>query len=196
MDRVIIIILIALTTLSCISISRASADPVSGMSSLTKQGYAQISRGSYHLAISTLRSAIRSNPNDLAARRYLCKALMQIGLASQAVAHMQVVVKNCPEGAAEWACLADAQRLCGENEAARLSYEKALSREKSNPDALLGLSKVMVSLGEIDQARNLCLSGMATCLNQEEKALFKQQLFEINRRAADVKQIVSAASAG
>lgn len=195
MQKVIIVFLIACLEFSYFAVA-VRAEPVAALSPLTRQGCLQISRGSYHSAILTLRSAVRANPNDMAARRYLCKALMQIGFASQAVAHMQLVVRHCPGGAAEWACLAEAQRLCGENEAARFSYEKALFLDKSNKEALLGLSKVMVSQGEIDQAKRLCLSGLAVCSGQEDKALFKQQLFEINKRAADVRQIVSAASAG
>ena len=143
---------IALSLLLATALSH-SVNAQSVGSPLLQKGCEQLSRGNYSLAISTLTQAVRSNPSDLNARRYLCAALLRNGMAKAASQQMEVLVKFAPGNASDLGLLADCYMQCGETQLALERYKQAYTADSSNWNVKHGLAKALVATGDKKAAR-------------------------------------------
>ena len=123
-------------------------------------GYQMLALGDYPKAIRVLLAALRSNPNDVAARRYLAHALVRSGSNSMAVEQFGVVEQLQPLEATDQAALGDAQRSLGNLKAAVAAYTKAVESDPQLEVGWAGLARTYAAAGQHQQAVALLKHGM------------------------------------
>src|SRR4051812_6886790 len=98
---------------------------------LVQQGYAQMRAGNPGNAMQTLTQAVRLNPTNVEARRYLGVAMIQCGLNANAVEQLDYVVRSANPLAIDYGYLGQAQSLCGKLDMALGSYQQAVKLDPS-----------------------------------------------------------------
>lgn len=160
--RVLVLILIT-TVLS--SVLPAGAEP----SASVLQGYDLLAKHSYSQAISVLTGAVRANPRDAMARRYLGIALHHAGNSTSGAQQMEIAIRLEPGNANDLAALAEMYLLSGEHIKAISSYRSCLTMAPANEQARCGLAKAYYGAGDAANARSTCIDGLRCCRNSNTR---------------------------
>jgi len=121
-----------------------------------------LSRGVASKACWALEQAIDSDPNNAEAWHLLSMAANSSGTLPVPLHFAQKLIQLQPQEAQPHATLATAHRLNGDLDAALTSYERALTKNPSFPEALAGKAEILESLGRTDEAETLLLQGPKT----------------------------------
>lgn len=127
---------------------------------LVRQGYDLLSKGSYSQAVTTLTNAVRTDPQNILARKYLAIAMHRAGMPGQAAQQMEVVVQKEPENVTNLVQLADMLRCNGAHARAIIYFKKGLTLSPGNGEAMCGLVKAYMGAGDNTTALSVCRSGL------------------------------------
>ena len=114
-----------------------------------------LSRGLATKAANAIEGAIDSDPNNPEAWHLLSMAANNSGTLPVPLQFAQKLIQLQPQEAQPHATLATAHRLNGNLEEALASYERALSKNPSFPEAIAGKAEVLESLGKTEEAESL-----------------------------------------
>lgn len=130
--------------------------------SLVEKGCDQINNGNYSSAIVTLSQAVRSNPSDLDARRYLCSALLKNGNAKAASQQLEAIIKFAPGNNSDLCMLGEAYVQCGESQNAVSTYKQAVRNAPASSQARRGLARALVAAGDFVTAKSVISETLRT----------------------------------
>ncbi len=171
---------LALTALLVMLIVTPAIAGAVDSNSLIKAGYQQICNGDNEQAIETLTAALKVDPNSVYARRYLAYALLQSGLAVQAVTQFEVVSRLSPESnSSDLAFLGDAYFYAGQYHKALHSYNQALSKDAGLDKARTGLVHTYVALGDTSHAASVCQQGLQQTRTASARTQYEELLRDI-----------------
>ena len=147
---------------------------------LISAGYKQLSKGNNERATDLLAKAVRLNPNDANARRYLAHALMANGDTDNAIAMMKAVVAINPDNTADSIALGEQLVKSGHVEDAIDTYSKTLTADKHNIKARCALARAYMSAGFKQKAKDVCEDGIKDSTSPAETAALKATLSEVD----------------
>lgn len=176
--------------LTCLLVAQSSLAAES-ISPFVQKGLDQISRGSYDQAVITFSKAVKCDPSDMQARRYLCSALLKNGQATAAAQQLEVITKFAPGNNSDMCLLAEAYLHCGEFEKSAECFKKVLRIEPGDTTAKYGLTRALLAVGDVAGAKNLAIDTMRSTTNQKVRSGCAQVLSQIKERS-----IVQAESVG
>jgi tetratricopeptide (TPR) repeat protein len=134
-----------------------------------------INRGDYNGAVSVLTLAVRQNPSDLEARRYLCRAFIGAGAARQAVQQLEAVIKVAPNNPADYTMIAEAYFQMGDTKKSIAYYKQAIQVDSSYAGARLGLARAFLASGDTGSAGSVCYESLKT----RQDAQTRQQFIDL-----------------
>lgn len=167
-----------LLLLSCAIAQSVQASEV--VSPSVQQGYDLIVKRAYSKAIVVLSDAVRLNPGDASARRYLAVALNQTGNSAKAVQQMELVIRLEPGKASDCAMLGEMYLLCGESTRAIARYKEGISFSPDSAQCRSGLATAYVAAGDGVRAKATCLEGLKVCRDVVARKRFAQILAELD----------------
>jgi Flp pilus assembly protein TadD len=147
---------------------------------LISAGYNQLSKGNNERATALLAKAVRLNPNDANARRYLAHALMANGDTDNAIAMLKAIVSINPDNTADSIALGEQLVKSGRVEDAIDTYSKTLTADKHNIKARCALARAYMSAGFKQKAKDVCEDGIKDSASPAETAALKATLTEVD----------------
>jgi len=147
------------------------------------KGCDEINRGNYTSAISILSAAIRQNPSDLDARRYLSSALIGAGMAREAAQQLEAIAKVAPGNAADCTMMAEAYNQMGDNKIATARYKQAILLDPAASAPRLGLARLFMASGDLNGAISLCNESLKTRRDAQSRQQFIDLLGTIRARS-------------
>ncbi|MDR3612726.1 MAG: tetratricopeptide repeat protein [Candidatus Obscuribacterales bacterium] len=147
---------------------------------LISAGYKQLSKGNNERATALLAKAVRLNPNDANARRYLAHALMANGDTDNAIAMLKAIVAINPDNTADSIALGEQLVKSGRVEDAIDTYSKTLTADKHNIKARCALARAYMSAGFKQKAKDVCEDGIKDSASPAETAALKATLTEVD----------------
>jgi tetratricopeptide (TPR) repeat protein len=151
---------------------------------LIAAGYKQLREGNNERATALLAKAVRLNPNDANARRYLAHALMANGDTENAIAMLKAIVAINPDNTADSIALGEQLVKSGRVEDAIDTYSKTLTADKHNVKARCALARAYMSAGFKQKAKDVCEDGIKDSASPAETAALKATLAEVDGGAA------------
>ncbi|GEM_PF-2785308 len=174
---------IAAAICSCLAVLVAAGLPAwsagPDCNSLIRAGYVQMVGGASQDAVETLKAAVRANPASADARRYLACALVQAGLASQAVPQLEFAIRMAPPTAADLSLLGDACFYAGQYQKALGCYEKALSLDGRLDAAVAGIVHTYVAMGDTDRAAHACQLALRQARTAASRSKYESLLRDV-----------------
>lgn len=168
--------------LTCLLVAQSSLAAESA-SSLVQRGVDQLSRGTYDQAVITFSKAVKADPSDLQARRYLCSAMLRSGQATAAAQQLELITKFAPGNNSDMCLLAEAYLHCGEMDKSVECYKKVLRNEPCDTTAKYGLTRALLAVGDVAGARDLALNTMRSTSNVKIRNGCAQILTQIRERS-------------
>jgi tetratricopeptide (TPR) repeat protein len=147
---------------------------------LVQAGYAQMRSGNNERAVVLLERAVRVNPNDASARRYLAHTFLATGDTDNAIAQFQMVDKLGKPNADDIKALADALAQTSRKEEAIAAYNRCLQMRPDDVQSRCSLARLYEAAGFLNKAREVCLEGMK---NSSTSADLNAVLKEIQNKA-------------
>jgi Flp pilus assembly protein TadD len=156
-----------------------------------RQGYELLSKGNNSQAVFAFSYAVRNEPQNILARKYLAVALQRSNMCAQAVQQMEVVNQQEPNNTANLALLAEMLRSNGENTKAITYFRRSLALFPGNDEAFCGLAKSYMATGDNSKALNTCLAG----LKQSKQPRTRQELTRLMQELSSSESTSSNADA-
>lgn len=156
-----------------------AANATEAVSPSVQQGYTLITKRSYSQAIAVLNQAVRLNPRDAAARRYLAVALNQTGNSNKAAQQMELVIRLEPGNASDCALLGDMYLLCGDFASAVARYKAGILLSPDSPQCRCGLATAYAAAGDCANAKAACIDGLKVCRDVVARKRFVQILADM-----------------
>ncbi|MEZ5401596.1 MAG: tetratricopeptide repeat protein [Bryobacteraceae bacterium] len=125
-----------------------------------------IQSGRIREGVSEAEAALRSNPNDLNARRILGRIYTRImgdsqagrvneQLLAKAIEQFNEIVKAEPDDTPSWLMLGRLQKVAQNSVESEKAFNKALEQEPESEDAMMGLAMVYSDLGDARRASEM-----------------------------------------
>ncbi|MBY0546999.1 MAG: tetratricopeptide repeat protein [Candidatus Obscuribacterales bacterium] len=169
-----------------------AANATEVISPAVHQGYTLITQRSYVQAIAVLNRAVRLNPSDAAARRYLAVALNQTGNSIKAAQQMELVIRLEPGIASDCALIGDMYLLCGETARAVTRYKEGILLSPESAHCRCGLAAAYAAAGDCANARATCIDGLKICRD----AAARKRLAQILGDTGPARQTVAPDARG
>lgn len=166
--------------------SPVMAESVAG--SPLQKGYEQLKCKDYSAALTSFNQAVRDNPSDLQARRYLAVALTRSGKPEAAVNQMEMIIRIDPGHAQDLIALADAYFLLGKTKQAVIYYQRTLQLEPKMDIAYVGLAQAYLSLNENSKANLACTNGLNASTDAKVRNQLKSIMDTIRQRECTNQQ--------
>jgi tetratricopeptide (TPR) repeat protein len=147
---------------------------------LVQAGYQQMRSGNNERAMLYLERAVRLNPNDASARRYLAHTFLASGDVENAIAQFQMVDKLGQPNADDIKALADALAQTSRTEDAITAYNRCLQLRPNDVPTRCTLARLYASSGFLNKAKEICLEGLK---NSSDSADLNVVLKEIQTKA-------------
>ena len=145
-------------------------------SRLVQQGYAQIVGGKAPEAVKTLSQAVRLNPSNMDARRYLGAAMLQAGLPERAAEQLKVLTQSPKTILTDSNLLGQAYLQMQRYDLAIAAFNKVLKGDLVNDTAHNGLIDCYMASGKEDMARSICSHGVQVARTASARAKFQEKL--------------------
>lgn len=171
----------ALSFLACLACQTANAADIP--SPFVSKGLEQMNRGNYNFAVDCFSKAIRQNPSDIDARRYLSASLLKMGMAKAASTQLELIIKYAPGTLNDRCMLADAYLNCGEAAQSVEQYKTALKSEPSSTLARVGLAKALMATGDWAAARSIAIDTIHMSADPRVRSSCAQILSLIKERS-------------
>jgi len=140
---------------------------------LIKDGYNDISKGSYDKAVAVLKKAIEIDSDSISARRYLAYALIKKGAATEAIRQMQTVSKMIAPNAFDFYLFACAYFAAGGVKEAHDCYNEALRQSPGYDAARVGLVKTLAQEHNYADAMSAVQEGLQLTKTESVKKYYK-----------------------
>lgn len=147
------------------------------------QGYRQLRGTDYVGAARSLTEAVKANPADMTARRYLCKAWIECGLTAQAIQQIEVIRKADPGKVSDQLLLGDAYYRAGEMEKSIAIYKDLIRQQPTLELAHVGLVRGLLGQGLNEQAEPICMRLLQTSKDAAVQSFAQTKLTEIRERS-------------
>lgn len=161
------------------------------VSSFLRDGYAALQKGSYLQAESTLRKAVKLDPRNAAARRYLSVAMVATGDASNAMTQVYAAQSIDGVQANDWILLGNAHFALSETEEARKAYISGLKNPSTHVSAALGLIRIHIAQGQLHEAAQLCSALNAKRLSAAEQVLVRRLSYQVEQAKISTTDILN-----
>ncbi|HEY9677327.1 MAG TPA: tetratricopeptide repeat protein [Drouetiella sp.] len=170
--------------IACGGSSAQAAFPVESSSAnlLTRKGYDLVQSGSYEAASVVLKNAVRANPNDLNARRYLIYALTQNGNCLDASAQLKSLAKAGSLTAVDYYLSGNNDKQQGNTDNALKQYRAALTLDPDMVAAKAGIIELFILASDFQGATFLCKDCLAHARNDAERKYFSQLMLSAQER--------------
>lgn len=129
-------------------------------SAVLADGYTLLTHKSYTRAIPVLVKALRINPRDVGARRYLAYAFHKIGMSTIAAKQMEIVICSDPGNANDRAAVGVMYLLSGESLRAIEAFKHCLVIDACHEQARYGLARAYLSAGDSVHANSVCMDAL------------------------------------
>jgi len=139
-------------------------------------GYQSMIKGDLAGAISNFVAAVKKEPNNFEARRYLAHSLARAGQPEEAVRQFGVLSSLSQLDSHDALALAGALEQAGKLMASASVYEKLLRANPNNVEIRLDLARVYAALGETGKLQVICSAGIRLAHSDEQIAQFNQYL--------------------
>jgi tetratricopeptide (TPR) repeat protein len=141
---------------------------------LVKNGYDLLQRGENDQALQCLTAAVKKEPENPDARRYLAYALASTGQNEEAATQFAALATLKALSPADNLVLGKALAGCGRLREAAGVYSTVLSADETNSQARVELIKTYVKMGDQDQAARAAREG--TQVSPSMQSTFEQLL--------------------
>jgi tetratricopeptide (TPR) repeat protein len=148
---------------------------------LTKQGYNFLRNGQLDEAEQALTQALRLQPNNFTARRYLAHALSANGQEDAAVEQFAQLSKVVSLSPADELALGRSLNHSGAPAQAVAHFQNCLSAQPSNRDARLELIDLYDQMGNSAEAKRQAMEGAIRATNKQDTELFRDRLKRLER---------------
>jgi protein involved in temperature-dependent protein secretion len=133
--------------------------------------------GNLSAAINVFVAAIKKNPNDVKARRYLAHCLAVSGDPHNAVKQFRAMASlEAISSANDIATFADVCSQVGDSEDMVRLHEKLLRLDPSNHKYRLGMARAYAAVGNRQQLQTICSTGIRLAGSDAEAAQFSDLL--------------------
>jgi tetratricopeptide (TPR) repeat protein len=149
------------------------------LAQLLKLGYEQYTAGNLDNAIVVLRQAVRTNPNDPMARRYLAHALHESKRDVEAADQISALQSLKALGADEQLLAGDVFRNAGKTSEALSIFQKLVGEDSHNLKALNGLAQTYAKAGQLDQGKKLITDAISKSNSDAERDELNAMLKEL-----------------
>lgn len=145
-------------------------------SRLVQQGYTQLMGGKAADAVKTLTQAIRVNPANMDARRYLGAALLQTGMPERAVDQLKALMQSPKALPTDANLLGQAYLQMQRYDLAIAAFNQVLKVDLVNDTAHSGLIDCYVASGKEAMARSICAHGLQVARTAASRQKFQNKL--------------------
>ena len=148
----------------------------SGKVDEVEAGYQMLTCGKLEGAIKDFMLAVRKNPNNVEARRYLANALAMKGQTSDAIKQFEVVSSLSALSVRDSLTLTTAYEVSGNKQAAAVLFQRLTRGNPTDELLRLELAKIYTATGDVHLLRLACAEGMRLAKTQDQIAQFNQLL--------------------
>ncbi len=179
-----------LSTDSPVTASSTSSDSQSQQ--MVLKAYKHIKSGDFKSAIPLLKTAVKIDPENSQAHRYLAFSYLHTGMVTQALSHSKQVVDLGTEQPHDFFSLAEAHFYDGKPQEAIKFYRDALRLNPLYAEARMGAVRSLIALGKVQEAKSVCQDAAYNSRSEKTKSQFMKMLNDINTK----NQIASSHSFG
>lgn len=148
---------------------------------LISDGFNAYKKGDYLTAVPTLEQAVKVNPKDARARRYLAFAYKQADQMGEAAGQFEVLYTLGALNAQDISIFIDMLMGSGQQDKALKIIEDALAKSPGNQSLYLSLANCQLSRGENEKAIQTCNRGIAI----NPRSAVGLQLIDLRRQIMD-----------
>lgn len=141
-----------------------------------------MNRGNYKVAVNIFSAAVKNDPYDVAARRGLATALLNDDREREAIQQIMAVQQIQPGRTVDLCIMADAYNKLGKTDYAVQLYRQAMGTDSSCADARIGLARTLLSKGDLNSAKAICIDSIRNTRDITAQSQFQQILNLIKSR--------------
>lgn len=157
-------------------------------------GRAHCRQGRLQQGIELFRQALELNAS-FPARLYLARALLASGQYEEAIPHLEAALQMEPDNPEAMVDLASAHLFLDKGQQAGELYDRVLSLEANNVDALLGKGQLLFNEGDLPKAEEYVEQAFRLSPSLPEVWLLKARLLHKQGKAAQARQAADHAIA-
>jgi len=124
----------------------------SAIDGLMSRAYQEMSSGHNEEAVRTMSVAVRTEPNNAMARRYLANALLRSGMAADALVQFRALIELKQATAKDKSAIGDANFYLSKYDDAIAWYQTALKEDPTLDSARVGLTHTYVAMKQHQKA--------------------------------------------
>ena len=171
----------AKTALSAVAAATpATATDTSQSQQMVLKAYKHIQTGDFKSAIPVLEAAVKNDPENSQAHRYLAFSYIKSGMVTKALSHSKQVVALGTEHPHDLFSLGEAHFYDGKPQEAMKCYRDALRIDPLHVEARMGAIRSLIALGKVEEAK-------VVCENAAYKSRSEKAKFQFRRMLADIK---------
>lgn len=144
---------------------------------LLNDGYAAYKKGDYLTAVPTLEQAVKVNPRDVRARRYLAYAYKAADQIGEAASQFDTLYPLGALGSQDTSIYIDMLLGSGQHDKASRVLEEAIAKSPGTQELYLQLANAQAAQNEIPKAIQTCNRGIAI----NPRSVVGQQLIELRK---------------
>ncbi len=153
------------------------------------KAFKHIKKGDFKTAIPMLQAALKKDPENSEAHRYLAFSYFHSGLVNKALVHSKQVVALGTEHPHDLFSLGEAHFYDGKPQEAIKFYRDALRKDPLHVEARMGAIRSLIAMGKVHEATSACEEAAYSSRSEKAKFKFKRMLNEMKSR----NQIASTA---
>lgn len=181
------------TTVNASELTTATPLVVSPSQKIVVKAYKQIRQGNFDTAIPLLKTAVKIDPENTEAHRYLAYSYLHSGKVAQALSESKQVVSAGSEHPHDFFTIAEANFYDGNPQQAMKFYRDALILNPLFAEARMGAIRSLMALGKFEQAKTVCRDAAYNSPSAKSKFEFKRML---NNLDAQTQLAASSRSMG
>ncbi|MBX9724762.1 MAG: tetratricopeptide repeat protein [Candidatus Obscuribacterales bacterium] len=164
------------TTVNASEITSSAPLMVSPSQKIVLRAYKQIRQGNFDTAIPLLKTAVKIDPENTEAHRYLAYSYLHCGKVTQALSESKQVVDAGSEHPHDYYTIAEANFYDGKPDQAMKFYRDALLLNPLFAEARMGAIRSLMALGKFEQAKEVCRNAAYNSPSAKSKFEFKKML--------------------
>lgn len=172
------------------STATPSANEGTHSQQMVLKAYKHIKNGDLKAAIPVLETAVKHDPDNSQAHRYLAFSYLNSGMVTKALAHSKQVVALGTEHPHDLYSLGEAHFYDGKPQEAMKFYRDALRINPLHVEARMGAIRSLIALGKVEEAKSICEAAAYNSRSEKAKFQFKRMLNDIKSK----NQIASSRS--
>ncbi len=154
------------------------------------KAYKHIKSGDFKSAIPVLQTAVKSDPENSQAHRYLAFSYLNSGMVAKALTHSKQVLALGTEHPHDLYSLGEAHFYDGKPQEAMKYYRDALRINPLHVEARMGAIRSLIAMGKVEEAKSVCEAAAYNSRSEKAKFQFRRMLNDIKSK----NQIAAARS--